>query len=425
MSYIERPPKILYDKGYEVLVKHSQLLRQIDSKHPYWTKLKYLSKDGIDPVHLWSAIRIKRSLVACQLPFTDNFWYCLTEEVQGELYRLDKLSSGIILDTVGATTGWQKKKFILTGLIQEAFSSSTLEGAVSTRFRAKELIGRKAKPLNKSDRMILNNYLAMEFIRENKEQNLSIELLIHLHAILGNDAMDQGMAGAFRNNEQHVAVVDEITGEDIHIPPPAHEVEARLTELLLFFNSDPLDRESPFVHPILKACIVHFMIGYIHPFSDGNGRLARSLFYWSLLKSGYWIAEYLTISKVILESKHAYYKAFVHTELDTNDLTYFLRYKVSVLMSSFANLREHLLERLNETDEQIPELAVELSITLRQAELLKKIKDKPATIWKVQDAERLLNVSHATARADLRALTERGLLEMLALDKKTQGWRLA
>ena len=173
----------------------------------------------------------------------------------------------------------------------------------------------------------------------------------------------------------------------------------------------------------MVACISHFVIGYIHPFNDGNGRLARALFYWSLLKNGYWIAEYLSISESILASRHSYYKAFAEVELDENDITYFLLYKLDVINKAFENLREYLEEVRIEQASNIPDTALSLGITIRQAELLKSIRAKSG-VWKVPDARRILGVSFNTARSDLNALTEKGLLARLDIDKKTQGWRL-
>src|SRR5205814_10028127 len=56
----------------------------------------------------------------------------------------------------------------------------------------------------------------------------------------------------------------------------------------------------PIFHPMVRSMILHFWLAYDHPFVDGNGRTARALFYWSMLRNGYWMFEYITISKIIL-----------------------------------------------------------------------------------------------------------------------------
>jgi Fic family protein len=205
-----------------------------------------------------------------------------------------------------------------------------------------------------------------------------------------------------------------------------------MEELIQFFNFKDGEHtlsipyvvgKDAFVHPIIRATIIHFMIGYIHPFADGNGRLARALFYWHMLRNEYWLAEYLSISQVILDSKDSYYNSFIYVEQDQNDLTYFLLYHTRALIQSFERLKEYLHRKLNKQRIDIAQEAMSLKITPRQAELLTAIRKSP-TFWTVAQAESYLGVSHATARGDLNALTNKGLLERLALDKKTQGWRL-
>ena len=85
------------------------------------------------------------------------------------------------------------------------------------------------------------------------------------------------------------------------------------------------------------------MIGYVHPFKDGNGRTARALFYWFLLKKGYALVKNISISRVILESRTQYDKAFLKTEKDDNDLNYFIAYSIKNIRIAFEKLLNSLL----------------------------------------------------------------------------------
>ena len=67
--------------------------------------------------------------------------------------------------------------------------------------------------------------------------------------------------------------------------------------------------EVPFIHPVIKAIIIHFVISFLHPFVDGNGRTVRSFFYWYMLKKGYALTEFLSISRIIYANKVKYEKA--------------------------------------------------------------------------------------------------------------------
>lgn len=75
-----------------------------------------------------------------------------------------------------------------------------------------------------------------------------------------------------------------------------------------------------FFHPLLKGIVIHFLYGYLDPHMDGNGQMARLLFYWFVLKSDYWIFEYLPISSIILQSRAGYRDSFLMVESDLHDL---------------------------------------------------------------------------------------------------------
>ena len=113
--------------------------------------------------------------------------------------------------------------------------------------------------------MIVNNYLTIKHITQNRNDDLSPEKLLYIHGLVACDTLDNKTEeGAFRNSDD-VHVVNHIDGEIVHTPPNQKEIEILIQDLCNFFNSD--SKES-FMHPILKGIVIHFMIGYIHPFTD-------------------------------------------------------------------------------------------------------------------------------------------------------------
>lgn len=416
----------------DVMVAHKALLDKLFQDYPYWAKLKYqANKEKLSPEHLWYAAKNYRRIQAEILKMQDTFYINIPAKLQLALHQLDMHCGGNLQSDLGPLPSTLKDRLIIGSLLTEAFYSSTLEGAVSTRDRAKELIQQGKKPRTKDERMIVNNYLAMEFLREHRDDDLTPGLLMELHAILSRDALDQGEAGRYRNQNQQIYIHDDLEGEMVYLPPPAEQVEPRMAELIAFFNHRqgqqvavwPWAQKPVFIHPILQATIVHFMVGYIHPFADGNGRMARALFYWHMLRNGYWMAEYLSISRVILKSKNQYYRAFLEVEQDENDLTYFLLYHTKALMQAFDSLKAYLERKLKKQRADLADQASSLGVTPRQAELLSAI-GKSANVWTVAQAATYLLASENTARADLNALTDKGLLERFQIDKKSQGWRL-
>src|SRR5690606_6070434 len=198
---------------------------------------------------------------------------------------------------------------------------------------------KNAKPRNKSEQMILNNYMTIKHIVNVKEQPLTVDGLLEVHRLITHLTLDNEKdEGRFRTDNE-VNVVDAVDGEIVHIPPDHSEVPQLMNHLMDFFNDH--DQEE-FIHPIVKGCIIHFMMGFIHPFVDGNGRCARALFYWYLLRRGYWLTEYLSISRLIAKSKTKYAMAFIYSEVDEKDLTYFIHYKLKTMTLAYRSLLEYI-----------------------------------------------------------------------------------
>jgi Fic family protein len=182
-------------------------------------------------------------------------------------------------------------------------------------------------------------------------------------------------------------------------------LEKLLADLEFFFNKNG----KTFIHPIIKGIIIHFMLAYFHPFVDGNGRTARSLFYWYMLKNGYWLVEYMSISRIIYKTKKMYEKSFLYTEYDDNDLTYFVLYNLRTMKKAFEELKLYL-KRKSEENNSILLLANIKSINLRQAQIIKIVQEKPNSYFLVKEIENRFSVGNQTARTDLYGLVELGYL---------------
>jgi Fic family protein len=426
-TMIEPPPAVVYnEEDLQFFLDHMEEVRVINATYPYYNKAKYKFKEaGLDPIAGWKALKMLRQGFSNALPFSIYTTYNKSIEMESLLHYLDKETCGS-LESDGPHPYSSRSKLIVSALFEEAYASSTLEGAITTRDVAKELIRTNRKPRDKSESMILNNYRAMEMIRNNRNQDLTLELLFELHEIVGVGTMDQGEADTYRNEKQKIVVMDAVTGEQIHIPPSADSVPRLMNELITFFNQKqdfPSSSGKPFHHPILRASIVHFMIGYIHPFADGNGRVGRSLFYWHMLRNNYWIIEYLAISQVILKSKNSYYKAFQETELDSNDLTYFLKYHTEALVKALKRMKEYLEKKKRENGSDLNAYIDKFNITMREAKLFVQIQ-KSNRNWMVKDVQQELDISPNTAKKALVALEEKGLIASFPIDKKTTGWKL-
>ena len=264
--------------------------------------------------------------------------------------------------------------------------------------------------------MIINNYRAMQFIQENKSDDLTLPMILELQGMLTEGTLEPAhadTAGRLRRRDEPVHVVDNRSQEILHVPPPADELPDRLDELLAFANSR---NGHSFVHPVVRAIALHFAIGYIHPFFDGNGRTARALFYWCMARHGYWLIEYVSISGVIKRAHGQYGKAYLRTETDDGDLTYFVDHQLTVIATAVEELQQSLARRVDDQRSMQTLLAhseqLKRRLNARQQMLLQHALDRPGEEYTVRGHQRSNAITYETARKDLLGLSdELGLLE--------------
>jgi Fic family protein len=283
---------------------------------------------------------------------------------------------------------------------------------------AKDMLRKKKSPQNKSQQMIVNNYNTIQYIVEHEDEPLTEELLLTIHRLMTERTLDNPEeAGRFRTNDK-VVVADMVEGDIIYTPPSFQEIPEFVESLCDFFNNN---NPRTFIHPIIRGIIVHFMLAFMHPFVDGNGRTARALFYWYMLKEGYKLTEYMSISRVIAKSKSNYEKAFRYVENDGNDMGYFVAYNIGALEKSFQQLRDYI-QRKQREKRAASSFMMAGNINQRQALILQRLKEDPDTIFTVKDVQDLFSISSMTARKDLSDLVQQGYMTEIALNKVTRGY---
>ncbi len=317
-----------------------------------------------------------------------------------------------------------KNVHLVKGVImEEAISSAQLEGAATTRTVAKNLLesGREAK--NDSEKMIVNNWNLIRAAEEFKQDPLSIELILLLNKIATVNLNENGhVAGQIRDDD--VAVSNTMTGDVIHTPPSCDNIEWMLKMVCEYANSEHL-KGGDFIHPIVKACVLHFMIGYIHPFFDGNGRTARALFYWYMLKSGYDNFKYISISALLKDAPAQYMKSFLYTETDENDLTHFIDYQLSIIIRALNRFTDYIHAKVAELENAIEILKtspIYSKLSLHHITILEKALKNGGRIFTVKEIESDFNVSSTAARGYLDKLASMDLLYKAKLKGRTYGY---
>jgi len=314
------------------------------------------------------------------------------------------------MDEVVTSERQAGQRFLVNSLMEEAIRSSQLEGATTSRRVAKAMLKSGREPKNRSERMIANNYRALQFMREGMGNELSPETVLELHRIITEGTLDDPEAAGRlqRPGEPRVAVYDRDEGQPIHNPPPAEQLPGRMRSLCAFANEG--EEGEPFVHPVVRAILLHFWLAYDHPFEDGNGRTARILFFWMMRTRGYWLAEYLPISRFIRNAPSQYARAFMETETDAGDTTYFLLHQLDIIEKAIEDLHLYLQRKIAEVRDVERLLDGTEGLNARQLSLLTDAVRHPDSAYTLSSHARNHRVTHETARSDLAGLTDRGLL---------------
>ena len=392
-------------------------IKDLNNNYLYWDKIKYKKINDFTPNEIWSTVKLVRSINYKQITFSNTvFNYFNTDYIQKSLHEFD-MNIGGYIGSQNIIPESDKARYLVSSIMEEAISSSIMEGANTTRKKAKDMLRKDTKPINKSEQMIVNNYLTIKHILKNKNDQLTPENLLQIHKLMcSNTLTNKNEEGAFRTSND-IHVVNYSTSEVVHTPPDFTKTNQLIKELCVFFNSEKED----FIHPIVKGIIIHFMIGWIHPFTDGNGRTARALFYWYLLKKGYWLTEYLSISKIIQGSKNQYEKAYLYTENDANDISYFITYHIEVMHKAFESLKNYIQEKQKE-NLQIASFIKIPGINERQAQILKTIFNEPECVFSVKEVQNRFSIANYTARTDLNNLVNMGYMEMISVNKVKQNY---
>ena len=251
------------------------------------------------------------------LPIRDAMGYSLTwcpsAIPQQLLADIDKMYNNISITDIDTDISIE----------QESFHSCRIEGADTTIDELFDVF-RAKRTEKKGDKMILNTYRAVKFL--NLTQKRNVDTLVQLQQIVTNDVCDNpNLAGdRFRTGVVTVGT---------HEAPDVELLDYCMKQFFDFYHGDNI------ASPYIKVAIVHFYFVYMHPFCDGNGRIARLLTSDFLIRSGLNNFSAITLSKTINETAPDYYQALENSENNFHDITPFIQY---MLKTVYDNLYEVL-----------------------------------------------------------------------------------
>ncbi len=405
----------------------------MDLHSPVDKKGRYLPFDelyrrfpkALDTQLAWSVVRDARQSQLTRLaPFNQSlpsFDYFVSPIIQKTNIQVEQHTSLASLEWMSQQLGeGESFKHVLENLVKdEAISSSQLEGAATTTRVARDFLLNERKPESLSEKMILGNFRLMQAAWAEKDKPLSLALIKQLHHIGMSDIDDEKYQPGHLRTTDDVVVVD-ASGQVVHTPPLANELEQRLEFVVSWFNNtEPDSSSSAFV----IAVALHFAIGFEHPFHDGNGRLARALFYWAMFKHGYHAFRYISISALLNEAPVQYGKSYIYTETDNMDMTYFIEYQSKVASRAIENFLHNfsgLVEQYKDFKESLTSTDLYQKLSENQRSVIMLVHNigiKKVTANWVQG---MLGCSYNTASSLLNDLTKQDVFKREKVGREFQ-----
>lgn len=392
-----------------------------EGQYRHWETMRRIKPpEGLNSEQWWLATKLARGQLLRPLPLLDRsgepFRLAMTDAAWEMSHQIDTRLGREVGSSEKLLNEATRTRYLVSSLVEEAVTSSQLEGAVTTRAEAKDMIRSGRAPRTIDERMVLNNFEAINFVRDHRDDPLTPELVIEIQRILTEGTLDDpGQVGRIQGPDEERVRIEDFDGLVVHRPPAADELPQRLEAMCAFANGQTPDG---FLHPVVRSILLHLWLAYDHPFADGNGRTARALFYWSMLHQGYWMAEHLSISTILRAAPIRYAKSFLYVETDSNDATYFVLSQLRVVRRAIDGLYDYIERKRGEVQEVQALLRGFGGLNHRQLALLHHALRHPGHRYTFLGHARSHGVVYQSARTDLLALVDAGLLELHRVGKQ-------
>lgn len=308
-----------------------------------------------------------------------------------------------IIENAPLVPAWEAK-FREDALVRTVHHGTHIEGnELNITEAEKVLAGAKIVGRDRDIQEVLNYRSVLQFIEQYDNNEISAETLKHIHSLTVHKMLEDAAVGEYRRTQ--VVVKNSQTGEITFRPPPAVEIPFLIDSFLRWLNGIGPDD----MHAVLKAGIVHYELVRIHPFMDGNGRVARAAATLVLFKEGYDIKRFFSLEEYYDREPLAYYDALQSVVKLDGNLTNWIEYFTEGLAIELTRIKEKV--KSLSTDLKIKKSlgGQQLALSERQIKMVEFIQEN-GFLQNKAFFELFPMISEDTVLREIKDLIKKGIL---------------
>ena len=349
------------------------------------------------PIYIW-----QHSMWA-EFTWDDSCLITLLSEVRHLEGKIQGMMSGLGFDV--------QSKASLDVMTEDVLRSSEIEGVILNSDRVRSSIARHlgidTAGLPEPDHYTAGIVQVMLDAVENKDRLLTHERLFNWHAAIfptGRSGMFPITVGAYRTGDEPMQVVSGAMGkEKVHYEaPPSDAVPAMMSEFMSWINTEN------HIDPVLKAAVAHLWFVAIHPFDDGNGRLARTITDMLLARADGFPLRFYSMSAEILREKKSYYEVLEKTTTGSTDITAWLEWFLNTLRTAILHAEVTVKRVVQKAS--FWQRNREIAMNERQIKVINLLWDGFEEKLTSSKWAKIAKTSQATALRDITDLIEKGVL---------------
>jgi Fic family protein len=308
-----------------------------------------------------------------------------------------------------------EKEFRDEAMVRSVHYGTHIEGNELNLSEAEKVLqGMQISARDRDIQEVINYRKVIEYIGQTNliksSAEITEEIILQIHKLTVDKILTPEQCGTYRKTQ--VVVKNSVTGEVSFRPPLAIAVPLQIKDLLEYI----ITVKEEDLHPVLKSGIIHYELVRIHPFLDGNGRVARALATLILYKEGYDIRKFFSLEEYFDKDALRYYEALQSVEKNEGDLSTWLEYFTLGLAIELSKIKQRV-EGIS-IDAKLKEKlgGAPMLLTPRQLKIIEYIQ-KVGHLQNQAFEQLFPMVSEDTILNEIKGLVQNGIIKKFGVTK--------